>query len=554
MTTTTTEHEVTRRKWQRPASRHTSFADDLGDSLTKQIDRTLHVQFPNPKYQRDPIAFFREILGVEPWSRQRDILEAVRDHDRVAVASGHKVSKSHSAAGLACWYYCSFPDARVVMTSTTSRQVDQILWRELRMLRARSGRCVACKAEDPEGRRIKRPCPHSTLIEGEQGELARTGLKAPDFREIVGFTAKEAEAVAGISGLNLLYIVDEGSGVDDLIYEAIDGNRAGGAKIVIFSQGTRNTGEFYEAFTSKQRFYKTMRISSEETPNYQQQRMVIPGLASYEWVEEKKLEWGEDSPLYRIRVKGEHALHDELKIFSVHAIAAAEARWPETPDAGRLYIGLDPAGDSGIGDETCYAVRRGYKLLALRVQRGLSVESHLMQLLLIIREYGLPNETPVVVVDRDGSIGAQVNGTLRAHLDQHPNAYELVSMRGSDKAVRRPDLYDRARDELTGNLDTWIRGGGAIVEDAKLAKELHSMEWKLHINGRLKVIAKDKLRVLLGRSPDRYDATALSAWEPLSLTADLSASERAATHLPVEAARPASVTFDPYSAQRAFRT
>jgi hypothetical protein len=146
----------------------------------------------------------------------------------VCVRSGHKVSKSNSLAGIALCFYASFDDARVVMSSTTARQVDQILWRELSMMKARGGRCIACKAEDPGARRIPAPCPHSALIDGELKGLAKSGLKS-GFREIVGFTAKEAEAVAGISGANLLYLPDEASGIPQIIFDAIEGNRAGGA-------------------------------------------------------------------------------------------------------------------------------------------------------------------------------------------------------------------------------------------------------------------------------------------------------------------------------------
>lgn len=478
------------------------------------------IRFPSPAYQADPVKFFRDVLGVEPWSKQREILEAVRDHPRVAVCSGHKVSKSHSAAGIALWYYCSYPDARVVMTSTTARQVDQILWRELRMMRARSGRCVDCKRKDPEGLLIPRPCEHSALIEGEQGELARTGLKSADFREVVGFTAREAEAVAGISGKHLLYIADEASGIGDDIFEAIEGNRAGGARIVMFSNGTRNEGEFYEAFNSKSRLYRTLRVSSESTPNVVEGREVIPGLATREWIEEKRIEWGEDSPMYRVRVKGEHAIGEDAKIFSIHTISQAEARWADTPDAGRLFIGIDPAGESGMGDESAFSARRGLKQLVLRTRSGLNDDGHLVQLLQLIAALRLPRETPVVVLDRDGSIGASLHGKLRAFLDTERDAppFELVAVRASDKAVRQSHIYDRIRDELCANLYQWFRDGGAIVSDTKLAKELHCPEWKQGINGKLKATPKDTIRKLLGgRSPDRMDALALSVWEPLSL-------------------------------------
>jgi hypothetical protein len=549
--TTSNQFEVLERRRGRPRLNERergSFADGLAYRIRSDLVNITRLRFPSDEYRARPVDFFREVLGVEPWSRQIDIINAVRDYPRVAVCSGHKVSKSHSAAGIALWFYCSFSDARVVMTSTTSRQVDQILWRELRMMRARSGRCVACKLEDPEGLRIHRPCPHSTLVEGEQGELARTGLKASDFREIVGFTAREAEAVAGISGRNLLYIVDEASGVGDDIFEAIEGNRAGGARIVMFSNGTKNEGEFFEAFTSKQNYYHTIRVSSEETPNVISGEVLIPGLATREWVEEKKIEWGEDSALYKIRVKGEHALFEEGRIFSVHAIGQAEARWANTPDAGRLFIGLDPAGESGKGDESMFAPRRGLKLLKLQGHRGLTAAAHVSYLVRMLTELRLPREVPVVVVDREGPIGTPLHRLLADYLETNPHTFELIGVRASDRAVRMPQTYDRMRDELAANLEAWFRDGGAIVEDTRLAHELHALEWKEATNGRLKLTPKDQLRKVLGRSPDRYDALALACWEPLSLR-ELPVSAQHLVDDPFEQEH----VMDPYNAENAWK-
>lgn len=497
-----------------------SMFGDLHALIKLQLQLTGRVRFPSPMYAQDPVKFMRDILGVDPWWQQRKILEAVRDHPRVAVSSGHKVSKSHTAAGLALWWYCSGEDARAVMTSTTARQVDQILWRELRMMRARGGRCIDCRRKDPEALLIPVPCEHSALIEGELGELARTGLKSSDFREIVGFTAREAEGVAGISGRRLLYILDEASGIGDDIYEAIEGNRAGGAKIVLFGNPTRNEGEFYEAFHSKVHLYVTFRVSSETTPNVVEGREIIPGLATREWVEEKKIEWGEDSPMYRVRVKGEFAIGEDAKIFSVHTISSAESRWEEAPEAGRLYLGLDPAGETGTGDETAVSARRGLKQLLLRTARGLADEGHLALILALIAELRVPRETPVVVIDREGKIGSGLYGKLLSHLELHRDAppFELVAVRASDRAIRQAHIYDRVRDELCANLSQWFRDGGAIVSDTKLAKELHAPEWKQGLNGKLKATPKDVLKKILGRSPDRMDALALSTWEPLSLT------------------------------------
>lgn len=583
--TTSRATEVTRRR--RDGSTPTTFADDLAQSLLAMVSAETRIVFPSSRYRDDPAAFCREILGFDPWAKQVEILEAVRDHRRVAVRSGHKVGKSSGAAALALWYWASYPDARVVMTSTTSRQVDQILWRELRMRVARSGRCLACITADPDGRRIPRPCPHSTILVDDVHvvcrELARNGLKSDDFREIVGFTAREAEAVAGVSGKHLLYIVDEASGVPDIIYEAIEGNRAGGASILLIGNPTRTSGEHYEAFAKKKHLYHCITVSSEETPNAVSGECLVPGLAEREWIEEKKLEWGETSPQYLIRVKGVHAENEDGCIFSVHAIVQAEQRWYEleleaTTGArryrGRLFVGIDPAGATGTGDESAFVVRRGQQVLRLVTMRGLTAEAHMAHALGLMSDLEEPEDraletSPVLVIDRSGSVGAELYGTLRAHLGQYEAVgaappFRLIGVRSSDKPERRPDVYGTLRDELAASVEQWMREGGAILEDARLAAELHALRWTEDVRKRLKVTPKDELRKVLDRSPDRYDALALATWEPAWLRPGFARPEAAApapsapsatgSAAPVHVAREETDrAMDPYSAEDAWR-
>jgi phage terminase large subunit len=553
------------------ADERTSMLFDVTEALEDRLGELTSIRWPSSKYRADPVAFAHEILGVEPWSKQVEILEAVRDHMRVAIKSGHKIGKSNSAAIVALWFYCAFPNARVVMSSTTSRQVDQILWRELSMMHARAGKCVACKKADPNNL-IPVPCPHSARVDGEPKKLARTGLKS-NFREIVGFTAREAEAVAGISGANLIYLIDEASGVPQEIFDAIEGNRAGGARIVLFSNPTQTTGEFFEAFNSKARFYHGITVSSEDTPNCTGIGDPIPGLAGPEWIAEKKEEWGEDSPLYIVRVKGGFALKEDGKIFSTHALMESERRWHEFVDEdgepltgmqlGRLFIGVDPAGESGTGDDSCFVARRGKKMLSIGEFRGLDDEGHLARIVMMIRDLSVErDQKPVVVIDREGSIGAKLYGRTMAFLEAFPSdearPFVLVAVRASDRSPRRPNVYDTMRDALAGNLEGWIRDGGAILENAKLSKEMHELEWRSQVNGRIKVTPKKEIKQKLKRSPDRYDALALATWEPLDLRmSDASDAVKSATAAERKTARvvefEAETTFDPYAASDAFR-
>ena len=481
------------------------------------------IVWPCVRYQDDPVAFAREVLGIGLWDKQVDILNAIRGNLRVAVKSGHKVGKSNTAAVIALWWFCSYPDARVVMSSVTDRQVNQILWREVKKMHQRSR--SALKPDDPALARD--PGLTTYPIEGMPKGLARSGLKSDDFREIVGFTAREAEAVAGISGANLLYILDEASGIPDDIYEAVEGNRAAGARIVLFSNPTRNEGEFFEAFNSKQKSdqnptgYYCITISSEDTPNCRAGRAIIPGLAGRDWVEEKKVEWGIDSALFAVRVKGEFATKEEGKILPLHQITSAIARHCLDDQTGELQIGIDPAGPGTAGDETAFAVRRGQVIQRLYPERGLTEEAHLARLLLILEEHRKPRESCYVCIDREGPIGSKVWSILRDYNDRAgPDRFNLVAVRASDKAQRQPKIYDRMRDELWSNLARWVREGGAIPDDTKLAKELHCPSWNQHISGRLKATDKREMHKQLHRSPDRADACALAVWVPIEYQID----------------------------------
>ena len=86
------------------------------------------------KYGAHPVRWVQERLNQTVWSKQREILSAVRDHRRVAVRSGHGVGKSWTAALVACWWLDTHPpgEAFVVSTAPTFSQVRAILWRYIR--------------------------------------------------------------------------------------------------------------------------------------------------------------------------------------------------------------------------------------------------------------------------------------------------------------------------------------------------------------------------------------------------------------------------------------
>lgn len=492
--------------------------------LREAVHRTQTVQWPDKRYFNDPRLFFLEILALRPWAKQIEIAEAVRDHERVTVATCHKIGKSLTEACLAYWWWGSLPDSRVVMTATTAYQIKNIVWREVhaRGRWAKRGICYHCRKleEERQARRgfsMGEPeivCPHGSAITDEIHLDPAHGILADDMRQIVGFTGRDAEAVAGVSSPNLLYLLDEASGIPDEIYAAIEGNRAGGAKLCLMGNPTQNEGEFFESHHTKA--YHRIQISALEVPNVVEGWKVIPGLATQAWVEQKRTDWGEDSPDFLIRVLGKFAVGEQGKTLSLAMVSAAVDRWYDTPFEGRLFIGLDVAGAGMQGDETVFAFRRGKKISEFREHRGLDEDGILVNLLGYLLEFRIKGEpVPVVVLDAEGDVGNGVNGALRRYSEEHPGEFELVSLKVSQKAVKLPLVYDTIRDDSWANMVRWIRAGGCFPDNDKLRKELQCPSWIQAPNSsKMKLEPKPALKKRLGRSPDHAEATMLSVWEP----------------------------------------
>jgi hypothetical protein len=439
----------------------------------------LRVRSSRSRYRDDPVLFFREVLGVEPWSREREVLEAVAGHAKVAVRSGHKVSKSHSAMGLALWWVGARAGARVVLTSAAGLQVRTILWRELRLLHA--------NARVPLG--------------GNMHLEPDTGYQLADGREVFGFTTDKPERMSGISGPNNLFILDEASGIPEQIFEAVEGNLAGGGKLVMFSNPTATSGTFYEAFHERRDIWYTIHISSEESPNVAAGEILVPGLATREWVEERRRDWGEDHPLFQVRVRGNFPTQSKNAIITVAMVEAAIQSWSEARAEGRLVLGVDVArfGD----DDTVIFPVRGSKALpavTLRSMDGAQIAGRVAE---VARQLSAPGETPLARVDVIG-VGASVFDFLR-YAKSGPEV-EAVNVA---VAATVPE-YALMRDQLWFGLAKWLKEGGSIPSDSKLEAELVAPTYTFDQRGRIKVEPKYEIKKRLKRSPDRADALAMA--------------------------------------------
>ena len=461
-------------------------AHDLGKFCEKIHAQHLGAFWPSPKWRDDPLGFAHTILGVDvtTWEFQRDFLLAITKHRHVAVAGGRKIGKDFTIAVAALWWFCTFPNARVFLLAPSGKQLDGIAYREIKILIRNSGRCLDCKKANPIG---PTPCPHSQVITADHiGVNATKGIRANDFREIVGQTAVDEGGLRGMSGARILAIEDEASDIKDDFDTALVGNLAGeNCTRVMISNPTKTSGFFHKAFHEERDIFFTMNVDTQKNPNIVEGREVIPGLATRQWLIEREIAWGKGSSHWLAHVEGKFVKAEKGQLFSLEAIAEMEHRWEHADTDGRLQIGIDPAGEGQDGDETAFAVRRGRKVLTVEAYRGWSPDRILVHVQALLKKYrkneDREEDLPIVTVDRDGHIGARVYDAINAYHkrdDKTQELFRIIGFRGSEPPKGRlAEIYHRSRDALFGGLVDAFRDGLGIPQDTKLEGELVKLKW-----------------------------------------------------------------------------
>ena len=469
---------------QRPADRPPA-------SLVLRPSHDGRVDQPEPPMS--PVAFARDVLGVRLWEKQEEVLMALTTHRRIAVKAGNGLGKGFCAAVAILWFMHTHQDSAVVLTTApTFRQVRHILWRQLR--------------------RLYRPAAKSL-----GGTMLDTRWEFSDNRYAIGLSADGADQFQGFHSPSMFIVVDEAEGVDDDIYEAIEAVMTSAEPLLLLiGNPTSISGTFRRAFHEDRELYHAITISALESPNVRTGRVVIPGLTTAQWVEERKIVWKEDGPLYLPRVLGEFPHQSEDTLISLTDIEAAVSNivdaeyWsigPETilpsdrPSGEDVILAVDVA---RYGSDRSVILRRcGDRVEDIRVLRQMDTMQVTGWVVAAIREHNPAH----VLVDEIG-IGAGV--VDRLHELGHP-------VRGINVAQKARDdrTFANLRAEGYWNLAARFRSGSiSIPDDSELMAELTTLRFSYDSQGRVRIQSKEDMRSHGLPSPDKADALMLSFLDP----------------------------------------
>lgn len=434
-------------------------------------------------YVDDAIGFSRDICGHTPTWQQELLLDSIARYQYTSAKSGHGTGKSFALSDGIWWYFLTRSYPIIPITAPSSHQLYDILWKEIMKTRDNI------------------PSAITDLVEFSSTRMWMKGAKEQWFAQARTSRSDKPEALQGFHGEHLMIVAEEAGGVDDAVFETVEGALTSeDNKIVLAGNPTRTTGYFFNSHTKHKEEWNCLTFNGEESP------IVSPKYLH------KMARYGAHSSIYKVRVLGEFPTSEPDQLIPMDVALLSVER--DTEVTRPIVWGLDIARLGG--DEFVIAKRHGNKVLPLKAWREL--DSNQLKNL-VLREWRNTPEKDrpeIINVDEIG-MGGPVLDALRAR---------NLPVQGVNVQWRPTDVehYYNTRAELCDAVNMELREGRlSLPDDDALIAQCASLRYEF-FKGKLKILSKDDtrsktaLKLKQGQmesdSPDRFDAVMLTYYMP----------------------------------------
>lgn len=401
----------------------------------------------------------------------------------VARASGHGIGKSAAISKIINWAMSTCEDCKVIVTANTEKQLLTKTW--------------------PEVSKWFR-----LAINAHWFNVTATSISSvdPDHArswraDAVPWSDSNTEAFAGLhnKGKRIVLIFDEASNISDKVWEVAQGALTDENTEIIwiaFGNPTRNTGRFRECFTRYKHRWNCKQIDSR----------TVDGTNKAE-IEKWRQDFGEDSDIFRVRVRGMFPRASSLQLIPNDWVAEAMRREAVYTLEDPLICGIDIA--RGGSDNNVIRFRRGLDARSIPPVRIPGSETRdttlfIAKVCTLVKDH----KPDAVFVDSTG-VGGPVADQLRRLMPG-------VTIIDVNFAMKAPDRhYANMRSYIWWKLREALRSGLAIEDSAELEAEMTAPEYGHNNADQLALEKKDEIKKRLGISPDDTDALALTFTMPV---------------------------------------
>lgn len=404
---------------------------------------------------------------------------------RISIVSGHGIGKSCTLSLLIAWFLFVHPESQVACTSPGKEQLFDVLWKEIKKWLDKADPNIA------------------KMYEWETSHIRMKESPMTWFARAKTASKENTEALAGVHADWVMMAIDEASGVDEQIFETMEGALTSGNILVfLISNGTRANGYFYDTHHKDAPRWQNYTFSSLDSPR-----------VDTKYVTSIIEKYGEDSIQYAIRVKGQFPKEDGMDD-SGYVPLLKESDIRVQFDFGKSLnfspnsvLGVDPAGDGD--DKTSWVIRDNFKAKKLYEESKSTAKSIAERTLTLMTEYNIRPRN--VVIDAFG-VGADVGKEIAI---ASRGLVNVTTVNTGDKCEleKDKDVYLNKRAMCFYESKKWLAQGGEIVEDnnGNFKDELKGIRYKRNLAGLIQIMPKLDMKKKYGlKSPNDADAFSLT--------------------------------------------
>ncbi len=440
---------------------------------------------------QSPIKFIENMWGLVPPEKtfikgkhithqQHEILKGIEkalnkeDKNRISVASGHGIGKSCCLAWILLWFLFTRKYAQVACTAPTSEQLHDVLWKEVKIW--------LDKMPEPVKKQYDWSNGYIRIVDSPETWFARARTARKE----------NPEALAGVHGEHVLFLVDEASGVPEEIFRTAEGALTGeNVLVIMISNYTRLIGYFHSSHTTDRDSWQQFQFNSEDSP-----------IVDQAFVDRIEKLHGTDSDEYRVRVQGLPPKADAVDEKGYAPLFAQKdiSYCNDNEFIGFKKMGVDPSGEGR--DTTEWIIRDEFKAKIVCSEKLSSPKSIAQKTATLMKHFN--TNADEVSVDNFG-VGANVAQELGL-IGHRINAVNVGERPESDDDAKR---YLNKRAMIAWRLKDWIRNGGEFVRHDGW-NELLNIRYRAELSGKMKLMGKEEMKKAGFPSPNVYDALVLT--------------------------------------------
>ena len=423
------------------------------------------------EYRENPLLCVKEVMGANPTKQQTALLLGLsKPGSKISVRSGHGTGKTTTLAWAILWFISLFDDVRIPCTAPSAHQLSDVLWAELNFWHSRM---------NPWFRdQIRITKDKVTVVGAEKSRfaIARTARK------------DNPDALQGLHSKNMLFIIEEASGVDEKIFEVARGALSTeNARVIMAANPTKNTGYFYNSFHKNSKNWLNLHFSCLDSP-----------LVSNTYIEEMAYEFGDESDIYKVRVLGDFPGGAIEQLISMELVDEAEKRiiTKEQFSFAPKILGVDCAwyGD----DKSAITLRQGI------YSHIVGVWSKIDNMTLADKVIEAENKYQTDATFVDIGWGAGIVDRMR-QLGRDPIPVNFGS------SAHDKEKYTNLRAEMWHKTKKWLESGGCIETNQSLREDLLNVNYIINeTTGKFQLERKKAMKTRGVASPDIGDSLAIT--------------------------------------------